>query len=802
MDWKMRLYETIERLKNWVPAKHVVILSELKSIQQDIYDPPMLLIAGEFNAGKSTFINALLGKRVLTSDIIPATSVVTKLTYGDEEEVIGHYVDGHSERFDRSELEQLTVESEGKWQGTLHSVSYIELRLPEKRLENLTIVDSPGLNSGYESHTSATIEFMKRADEVIWLFNYQNLGTQSELSQLKKMREIGLVPYGVVNRIDLHNDEEESLEEFLEASFRRVNGLVNGLIGISASEALEGKLESNSELLKWSNWNVIEPLILHIEKTSERKNNKLFTRLANSLTKINQLIVTQNKKFTNFPLRYSLKTFIENELFVLLKERELVEPAYKELLFLQAHFNVTPDKINTIKKVNRWVLEYENVKGETNAIRFWKEDLLPEYELYNKEVTYYNKELEEIYPNIQQLKKEWEEFKLPVLFGTKTLKAKIRESEKYQKKIDDFTVKHKNLMVRIKGLRSKSIEMDALLQEEKKALYNEQTEKIYQQVHKWNDSYLRMKREFKDVEDDFLDDVMAFEQDLMCYIDILSPLFSNIHLEERLLDSYQRCFYIFSKTKSYLDLYPNKTSIEAFKDFRDLDTLKNVSIKSNHIEGVQPIILTHVNKPPQLKVNLDGYYNNINATRWGFSILAGIATILLSIAITNNAEKPFDDISRDETVTAIKEEVENGAQVEDSSQEKKGEMMQASLDEMIIGNAIKAYYGNTTGLVNLIMIDSIDEFGDNDESVELLERILTRAGTFQLEVISTNENDVLQAYIWIEDMLVNEEMVKQGMATLSDDVSDSKYENRLRKAEEFAKENGLGIWAEEEQSEN
>ncbi|MGM3243157.1 dynamin family protein, partial [Bacillus cereus group sp. Bc237] len=42
------------------------------------------MITGEFNAGKSTFINALLGEKVLTSDVTPETAMVTKLVYGEQ----------------------------------------------------------------------------------------------------------------------------------------------------------------------------------------------------------------------------------------------------------------------------------------------------------------------------------------------------------------------------------------------------------------------------------------------------------------------------------------------------------------------------------------------------------------------------------------------------------------------------------------------------------------------------------------------------------------------------------------------
>ena len=653
MKWKKVLYDTIEGLISWLPNENVTIHRELVSIQQDILEPPMLLVAGEFNAGKSTFINALLGKEVLTSDIIPATAVVTKLTYGEEEEVIGHFVDGHSQHFRRSELEQLTAERGGDWESTRQRVSYIELKLPEKRLKNLTIVDSPGLNSGYKWHTSATIDFMNRADEVIWLFNYQNLGTQSELSQLKKIREMGLMPYGVVNRIDLHNDEEESLEEFLEGSFGRVSGLVKGLIGVSASEALEGKLESNSEMLNWSNWDAIEPVILDVEKAVEGQCNRLFTRLAKSLKEIHKMFVYKNKKFMDFPHRYSLKTFIENELPMLLQDKESLEPAYKELQFLQSHFTNSPDRLFSLKKVNSWIEEYQKRKGETEAIQFWKVDIFPLYELFNKEARSYNNALEEAYPEFEQLEKEWEDFEVPILFGKKKLQAKIKENEIYQKKIDSLTLRYEDLTVMRRTLRGKLKELNSLLQAEIEPVYRDLGEELYQQINKWNASYLRRRREFKDVEDQFLDDVKVFVQDLLRYSNIINPLFSMNQRELERLDSYQKCNYIFNKTGSYLNLYPNVNEIEAFNGYREMGTLINVSTKSNPKVQVPSIRLTEINKPPELKVKVESYYKTIHLIRWGYSILAIVASIMILMAIFNNSDEPTKEVSGKEIELAV-----------------------------------------------------------------------------------------------------------------------------------------------------
>ena len=76
---------------------YITMKRQLMELREDIDDEMTILIAGEFNAGKSTFINALLGQKVLSTNVTPETAMVTKLTYGEKRKVIAHFLDGRSE---------------------------------------------------------------------------------------------------------------------------------------------------------------------------------------------------------------------------------------------------------------------------------------------------------------------------------------------------------------------------------------------------------------------------------------------------------------------------------------------------------------------------------------------------------------------------------------------------------------------------------------------------------------------------------------------------------------------------------
>ena len=86
-----------------------------------------VVVLGEFSRGKSTFINALLGKSLLPMDVLPETAVLSALLYGDEPEATIIYCDGHRERgqADGQYLSQFSAQS-----GRHEDISYIQLKYP------------------------------------------------------------------------------------------------------------------------------------------------------------------------------------------------------------------------------------------------------------------------------------------------------------------------------------------------------------------------------------------------------------------------------------------------------------------------------------------------------------------------------------------------------------------------------------------------------------------------------------------------------------------------------------------------
>lgn len=114
-----------------------------------------LLVLGDLKRGKSTFLNALIGEKLLPSDVNPCTALLTVLRYGTQKKVTVYFKDGKPSKqldfesfkqqytIEPNEAKKLEQEQEAAFPDVDCAVVEYPLPLLEKGIE---IVDSPGLN--------------------------------------------------------------------------------------------------------------------------------------------------------------------------------------------------------------------------------------------------------------------------------------------------------------------------------------------------------------------------------------------------------------------------------------------------------------------------------------------------------------------------------------------------------------------------------------------------------------------------------------------------------------------------------
>lgn len=211
------------------------IASVFGKIAGEANKPLKILVAGEFKTGKSTFINLLLGKKILKSDVMPATAVVTHICYGEKENVLVELKDGTRWNYPLSVLEFLTAEGNAYYATLRKNIKTVYVQLPLEFLRYVTLIDSPGINVDISYHVKATQSAFEDVDFVIWIMNMAQAAKKGEIQEIKKMPK-NLKPVVIINGIDLIDSEEEDVDEAVEKAIRRVKSHALCSFGVSALE--------------------------------------------------------------------------------------------------------------------------------------------------------------------------------------------------------------------------------------------------------------------------------------------------------------------------------------------------------------------------------------------------------------------------------------------------------------------------------------------------------------------------------------------------------------------------------------
>ena len=127
-----------------------------------------LVVLGEFNHGKSTFVNALLGQEILPTGITPTTASINHVVWAANPTARVMLLTGESQYLDPNQLKDwVTVAG-----GHASEVSYVELGYPsDLLLNNVVLVDTPGVNDLNEQRAEVTYGYVPRADAVVFLLD-------------------------------------------------------------------------------------------------------------------------------------------------------------------------------------------------------------------------------------------------------------------------------------------------------------------------------------------------------------------------------------------------------------------------------------------------------------------------------------------------------------------------------------------------------------------------------------------------------------------------------------------------------
>jgi small GTP-binding protein len=228
----------------------------------------LLVVVGEFNAGKSAFINALTGEKRMEEGVTPTTAQVTPVRY-----------------------------------------------------EDINIVDTPGTNAVIREHEEITSQYVPRADLVLFVTSADRPFTETERLFLEQIRDWGKKVVVVINKVDILAGEKElgEVRSYVADNARRLLGVTPEIFPVSARAAFRAK---NGEPQLWSSsgFEALERYIRTSLDAAARTKLKLLNPLGVGTALIDRYAVSTRERLAALQSDFTLLEDVESQLAVFEKD--------------------------------------------------------------------------------------------------------------------------------------------------------------------------------------------------------------------------------------------------------------------------------------------------------------------------------------------------------------------------------------------------------------------------------------------------------------------------------------------------
>ena len=203
---------------------HLISLARQLEAAQSLLaqNPPIdVAIIGQFKAGKSSFLNSLIGQSVLPVGAIPVTTAITRLQYGNIERAVVRHFDGLTTAVSLADIAEFT--SEAKNPGNQKNVSIVDIELPSlKNYIGLRLVDTPGLGSVYKYHQSTAESWLPAVGTALLAVSADRPLSENDLELIRELTSHTPNIILLMTKADLlSSEQQQEVIQFFKQTLQR-----------------------------------------------------------------------------------------------------------------------------------------------------------------------------------------------------------------------------------------------------------------------------------------------------------------------------------------------------------------------------------------------------------------------------------------------------------------------------------------------------------------------------------------------------------------------------------------------------
>lgn len=375
-------------------------------------------IIGITSSGKSTLINAILGKEILSAAVVPSTNRMTSCFYGDKDCVKIHFIDSDSKKLnDFSKIKHYTDEVFNK--NNERKVDFVEIYTNSFDLnKDIELIDTPGLDAyGLEEHQKLTLDIiLPTVDSCIYVSTLKTNSDESSMEILNKISEYKYPLIAVQNMLDSVKasiDNKKSKEKVAEELKNRFIKIINksnisdkssiNIYQLSAKNVLKQKIKNKGIDKNYSQFIDGVNKIVSVKKPYIENE-----RILSILNKFEKLIIQERKYLNNSngEITFEYEGCIEN----IHKESDLLEKdidnIFDNFAYLPSKYKDSSNINNIIEEVKKSASNFQkSIIDRTNKYQDFLFSLSDRLGISKRDVVFRPVNVEEYNINIQRKEK-------------------------------------------------------------------------------------------------------------------------------------------------------------------------------------------------------------------------------------------------------------------------------------------------------------------------------------------------------------------------------------------------------------